>query len=99
NDVVSQIQLGEAYQKRGSFDKAATAFEQALKLNPRLTGPTINLAKLYAGSLHDNEKALVYAKKARGLAPTDPQTTILLGEVAYQNGKFGWSYSLLQEAA
>ncbi|PYL50411.1 MAG: hypothetical protein DMF32_04235, partial [Verrucomicrobia bacterium] len=32
NDVVSQIQLGEAYQKQGSFDKAATAFEQALKL-------------------------------------------------------------------
>ena len=99
NDVVSQIQLGEAYQKQGSFDKAATAFEQALKLNPRLTAPTINLAKLYAGPLHDNEKALVYAKKARELAPTDPQTTILLGEVAYQNGNFGWSYSLLQEAA
>jgi len=99
NDVVSQIQLGEAYQKQGSFDKAATAFEQALKLNPRLTAPAINLAKLYAGPLRDNEKALVYAKKARELAPTDPETTILLGEVAYQNGNFGWSYSLLQEAA
>jgi tetratricopeptide (TPR) repeat protein len=99
NDVVSQIQLGEAYQKQGSIDKAATAFEQALKLNPRLTAPTINLAKLYAGPLQNKEKALVYAKKARDLAPNDPQTTILLGEVAYQIGNFSWSYSLLQEAA
>jgi Flp pilus assembly protein TadD len=70
-----------------------------LKLNPNLSGPTIKLAELYAGPLHNNEKALVYAKKARELAPNDPQTTILLGKVAYQNGNFGWSYSLLQEAA
>jgi len=99
NDVLLRIRLGEAYQKQGAFDKAAAAFEQALKVNPELSLPTIRLAELYAGPLGNNEKALVYAKKARKLAPTDPQTTILLGKIAYQNGNFGWSYSLLQEAA
>jgi tetratricopeptide (TPR) repeat protein len=99
NDVVSQIRLGEAYVNQHAFDKAAAAFEQALKLNPRLSVPTTRLAELYAGPLHDNEKALVYAKKARELVPNDPQSTSLLGKVAYQAGNFGWSYSLLQEAA
>jgi len=60
---------------------------------------TTKLAELYAGPLDNNEKALLYAKKARKLTPTDPQTTILVGKIAYQNGNFGWSYSLLQEAA
>ena len=99
NDVVSQIRLGEAYQKQGASDKAAAAFEQVLKLNPKLSVATMKLAELYAGPLHNNEKALVYAKKARELAPTDPQITILLGKLAYQNGNFSWSYNLLQEAA
>ena len=99
NDVLSQIRLGEAYQKQGAFDQASAAFEQALKLNPKLAVPTIKLAELYAGPLHNNEKALAYGKKARELAPTDPRITILLGKVAYQTGNFSWSYSLLQEAA
>jgi tetratricopeptide (TPR) repeat protein len=99
NDVLSQIRLGEAYQKQGAPDKAAAAFEQALKVNPKLSAPTLKLAELYAGPLHNNEKALFYANKARELAPTDPQITILLGKLAYQAGKFSWSYSLLQEAA
>jgi tetratricopeptide (TPR) repeat protein len=99
NDALLQSRLGEAYQKQGAFDKAAAAFEQALKVNPELSVATTKLAELYAGSLNNNEKALVYAKKARKLAPTDPQTTILLGKIAYRNGNFGWSYSLLQEAA
>src|SRR5207247_8680571 len=40
-----------------------------------------------------------YAKKARELAPTDPQVAGILGQVAYQSGNFTWSYSLLEEAA
>jgi len=98
-DIVSQMRLGEAYEKTGAPEKAAAAFEQAVKLNPKLASPVIKLAELYAGPLPDKEKAVAYAKKARELAPSDPQITILLGKVAYQNGNFGWSYSLLQEAA
>jgi len=98
NDVVSQMRLGEAYEKQSASDKAAAAFEQALKLNPKLATAVIKLAQLNAGPLRNNEKALAYAKKARELEPTDPQVAGILGKVAYQSGNFTWSYSLLQEA-
>src|SRR6266478_7504411 len=98
-DVVSQMRLGEAYEKQGASDKAAAAYEQALKLNPKLAAVTTTLAQLNAGPLQNKEKALAYAKKARELAPTDPQVAGILGKVAYQSGNFTWSYSLLEEAA
>jgi tetratricopeptide (TPR) repeat protein len=98
NDVVPQVRLGEAYEKQGASDKAAAAFEQAFKINPKLTATVTRLAQLYAGPLQNKEKALAYAKKARELAPGDPQVTSILGKVAYQSGNFTWSYSLLQEA-
>jgi Flp pilus assembly protein TadD len=98
NDVVSQMRLGEAYEKQGASDKAAVAFEQALKLNPKLAAAITKLAQLNAGPLQNKEKALAYAKKARELAPADPEVAGVLGKVAYQTGNFTWSYSLLQEA-
>src|SRR5438128_1027736 len=98
NDVVSQMRLGEAYEKQGASDKAAAAFEQALKLNPKLAAAITKLAQLNAGPLQNKEKALAYAKKARELAPADPQVAGILGKAAYQSGNFTWSYSLLQEA-
>ena len=99
DDVISQMRLGEAYEKQGASDKAAAAFEQVAKLNPRLAAAVTKLAQLYAGPLHNKEKALTYAKKARELMPGDPQVTSILGKVAYQSGNLAWSYSLLQEAA
>jgi tetratricopeptide (TPR) repeat protein len=98
NDVIVQMRLGEAYEKQGASDKAAAAFEQALKLNPKLAPAVIKLAQLNAGPLRNKEKALAYAKKARELAPADPQVAGILGKVAYESGNFTWSYSLLQEA-
>ncbi|HZR63886.1 MAG TPA: tetratricopeptide repeat protein [Terriglobales bacterium] len=99
NDVITQLRLGEAYEKQGAPAKAAAAFEQAVKLNPKLTSALTKLAQLYAGLLQNKEKALSYAKKARELTPGDPQITSLLGRIACQTGNFTWSYSLLQEAA
>ena len=99
NDLISQIRLGEAYEKQGAWDKAAAAFEQAEKLNPKLASTVTKLAQLNAGPLQNKEKALAYAKKARQLAPSDSQVAGILGKVAYQSGNFSWSYSLLQEAA
>jgi tetratricopeptide (TPR) repeat protein len=99
NDLISQIRLGEAYEKQGAWDKATAAFEQALKLNPNLASTVTKLAQLNAGPLQNKEKALAYAKKARQLAPADPQVAGILGQVAFQSGNYTWSYSLLQESA
>ena len=98
NDLVSQMRLGEAYEKQGAADKAAAAYEQVLKLNPKLAAATTKLAQLNAGPLQNKEKALAYAKKARELAPADSQVAGILAKVAYDSGNFTWSYSLLQEA-
>ena len=65
NDLISQMRLGEAYEKQGAWDKAAAAFEQAVKLNPKLASTVTKLAQLNAGPLQNKEKALAYAKKAR----------------------------------
>jgi tetratricopeptide (TPR) repeat protein len=98
-DVIVQMRLGEAYEKQGAPDKAVAAFEQALNVNPKLSTVVTKLAQLNAGPLHNKEQAIGYAKKARELAPGDPQITALVGRVAYESGDFSWSYSLLQEAA
>jgi tetratricopeptide (TPR) repeat protein len=98
-DVIAQMRLGEAYEKQGAAEKAAAAFEEALKLNPKLILAVTHLAQLNAGPLQNKEKALDYAKKARELAPADLQIAAMVGKIAYDSGNFSWSYSLLQEAA
>jgi tetratricopeptide (TPR) repeat protein len=98
NDVIVQMRLGEAYEKQSTSDKAAAAYEQALKMNPKLVTAVTKLAQLNAGPLHDKAKALTYAKKARELAPADPHVAAMVGQAAYDSGNFTWAYSLLQDA-
>jgi lipopolysaccharide biosynthesis regulator YciM len=59
----------------------------------------LKLAQLYAGALHDSDKAMEWAKKAREQAPNDSRTAGILGRIAFQAGNLSWSYSLLQESA
>ncbi len=106
NDPLARLRLAESYEKEKAFAKAAAEYESALKINPKLLSPLIKLAQLNAGPLHNNEKALEFAKKARELAPDDPKVVGILGHVAYvlghaayHAGNFTWAYSLLQESA
>ena len=68
--------------------KAAAAYEQALKQNPKLLSATAKLAQLNAGPLQASDKALEFARKARTLAPNDPKVLGILGGAAYQTGNF-----------
>ena len=99
DDVAKRMLLGESYEKQGEFEKAAAAYEQAVKLNPKLLSATARLAQLNAGPLQASERALEFARKARALAPNDPKVIGILGSAAYQTGNFTWAYSLLQESA
>ena len=65
NDLISQIRLGEAYEKQGAWDKATAAFEQALKLNPKLANTVTKLAQLNAGPL-ETERKLSLTQRKRG---------------------------------
>ena len=98
NDPVALQRIGELYEKQSSFTEAATSYDNAIKLNPNLVGPTIKLAQLNAGPLKNRSKAMTYAKRARELAPNDPKINGLLGNIALEAGSFDWAYSLLQES-
>src|SRR5881275_2017684 len=99
NDPVALMQLGAAYAKAGTADKAAQAYEKALQANPKLLEAVLSLAQLNAGPLKNNAKALEYAKRARELAPADARVTATAGHIAYQAGNFPWAYSILQESS
>lgn len=98
NDLIVLVRLAEEYEKRGEAAKAAAAYEQVLKLNPKLLTAALKLAQLYAGPLQNGNKALEVAKKARELAPNDADAAAILGRTAFQAGNFSWAYSLLQES-
>jgi tetratricopeptide (TPR) repeat protein len=98
-DLIVVKSLAEAYEKHGDFAKAAIAYGQALKLNPKLMGAALKLAQLYAERLHNRDKALEFAKKARELAPTDAEVAGVLGHVASESGNYSWAFSLLQESS
>lgn len=99
NDLVVLTRVAEAYEKQGDIAKAAAAYQEALKLNPRFAAAALKLALMYAGPLQKPDKALEFAKKARELTPNDAQAAGVLGRVALQAHNFTWAYSLLQESA
>ena len=99
DDPLARLRLAESYEKEKAFAKAAVEYESALKINPKLLSALMKLAQLNAGPLQNSEQAIEFAKKARQLAPNDPNVAGLLGHVAYHTGNFTWAYSLLQESA
>lgn len=98
NDVFALTRLGTIYEAAGALDKAAGAYEQALKQNTNAFLPTIKLAEVYAGRPQERPKALVLAKRARELAPGDGQAAQNLGRLAFQAGDHAWAFSLFQES-
>jgi tetratricopeptide (TPR) repeat protein len=98
-DVFVRIRLGEALANQKDYSRAVEQFDEASRLNPLLVAPVLKLAQLYQGPLGDREKAVELAKKARRLAPTDPQVGSVLGKLVYDAGSFAWAYSLFQESS
>jgi tetratricopeptide (TPR) repeat protein len=97
NDVGSLLREADRYDKAGDSAKAAAEYEQAFKVNPKLGNIALKIAQLNNGPLHQPGKALEFARKARDLAPNDPQIAAAVGRIALQNGKFDLAYSILQE--
>ncbi len=97
-DVALQLRLAEAYERENNLPEAAAAFAAALARNPALSGAARKLAGYYAGPLNDPAKAEELARKARQIAPGDPQVAALLGTLVYRSGDHSFSYELLREA-
>ncbi|MBA2271162.1 MAG: tetratricopeptide repeat protein [Chthoniobacterales bacterium] len=99
DDLQALVRLAEQYEKQGEHVRAAEVFNKAFQLNPRLLSVVLKIAQLNAGPLQNPERALEFAKKARELAPADPNVAGMLGEIAFKADNFPWAYSLLQESA
>ncbi len=99
DDVLARLKVGESYEKRASYEKAALAFERALKTNPNLLSPTVKLATLNAGPLQKPDKALEYSRKARELARNEPKEAGSLGRQAHGAGQITLAYTLLRASA
>lgn len=99
DDIVARQSLADRYERDGNVVKAASLWEEALKVNPRLSSALVKLAQLNAGPLHEPNKAFDYAKRARSLAPNDPEIAVLAGRTAYQSGNFTAAYNILQAPA
>ena len=98
-DPLILSQLAGAYEKAGSFDKAAATYNTAIQANPRNVPAMLKAAQLYAGPLRDTARALQLARNARSLAPNDREVAQVLGALAFASGDYKWSLSLLEEGA
>ena len=98
-DPVAAARLAAIEARFGTPATAAADFEAVLKLAPGNPQTMLKLAELYAGPLHQPDKARALAKSAHELAPDDPQTSATLGRLVYKTGDYQWSLDLLEEAA
>jgi len=89
-DATTYYKLGIYYTKRGEFDKAATAFNKSLSLNPKDAKTYANLGFVYIAQ-KDFEHALTVCKRAIELDPNLAEAHTNLGIVYYKMG--------MQEAA
>jgi tetratricopeptide (TPR) repeat protein len=96
DDPIALARLAALYERDGTLDKAASAYQAALDINPANVGAMLNLVRL-DDLRQETKKAMDLAKDVHKLAPNDPDVSHVLGRLAYKTGDFQWSYSLLQE--
>lgn len=91
------ISLGRIYRAEGFLDKAKEQFNSAIALNPFDPEPLLYLSRTYltAGELG---LAAQYAESAINLAPNDPFYYGNLGQILYQDDRFGESIPPLRTA-
>lgn len=98
-DPVPLTRLAAIEERQGEPAKAAAAYQTLIEQNPKNIQALLKLARLYAGPLKDPRQAMTLAKSAHDLAPSDPHTAALLGDLVYQSGDYSWALTLLQQAA
>ena len=90
--------LGILHEQRNDFARAATRYEEALKLQPKFAPAANNLAWILIDQGGDKERALLYAETARAAMPRDPRIADTLGWIYYHKQMYQKSSSLLKEA-
>ncbi len=99
NDILTRLRLAALNEERGANENAAKLYEEVLAINPQSVQALVKLARLNAGPLRNPEKAMALVKKARELAPNDPEATHVMGKLVFQNADHAYAYSLLRETS
>jgi tetratricopeptide (TPR) repeat protein len=99
NDFPALMELATIQQQLKNYPATRDAYERSLTIAPDFVPALNNLAEIYSEQLGDLDKALVFANKARNLAPNVPQIADTLGWIYFKKGDYGTALPLLQEAA
>jgi tetratricopeptide (TPR) repeat protein len=97
-DLIVLMWLGSAHERAGEMEKARSAYEKALEINPKCVSAMVKLSQLYAERFQNQQKALELAKNARNLAPDDPHVVEMFGPMVYKARDYPWALTFLQES-
>jgi Flp pilus assembly protein TadD len=93
-DYETYQNLGLAYVKVGSPDKARGAFEAAMRLAPGRPEPYLELSRIYLAS-HKPDQAIFLLSQANQQAPNQVDVVVALAEVLMQTRRLDEADSLL----
>jgi len=97
-DPVLLTRLAQAYEKSGESGNALKTYEKVLSLNAKNVPAILKAANLHLRE-GSSKEAIELAKEAYKIAPNNPDVSSLLGKLAYVEGDYQWSTSLLQTSA
>ncbi len=99
NNLSVRLVQGVTYENKGDPVRAARAYEDALKLNPKFAAAANNLATLLVNNVRELGRALEMATLARNLEPNNPAIADTYGWVLFRRGEYAQSVKALSSAA
>ncbi len=97
DDPIILSRLAARYVRAGTPEKAVSAYEGALRVNPNNSAAVVALSKLYR-QRKDSAKATALLDAARKAAPDDPSIAAELARIRFDAADYDRAYTLLQEA-
>jgi tetratricopeptide (TPR) repeat protein len=94
-----QMLCATLYQQRHDTAQARRAYEKVIELDPNYIPALNNLAYIYTVDLGEYDTGLRLARRAKELAPDNPQIADTLGWVLYRQGNAEWALGYIRESA
>jgi tetratricopeptide (TPR) repeat protein len=98
NDPVLLTRLAQVYENSGEVDNALETYEKVLSLNSNNVPAIVKTASLQLQK-GNSKAAFELAKGAYRIEPNSPEVSAQLGKLAFVEGDYEWSTSLLQTSA
>jgi tetratricopeptide (TPR) repeat protein len=91
NYSAGHVMLGNLLEDKKQFADAKKAYEKALSINENLFEANVFMARLLLqeNDAKNSDQAIIYAKKAVALQPTNKDSLITLGDAYFLSGQIG----------